>query len=404
MAWIKRTACVILFLAYIFFIFKSVRSNPYIYIAASTFLVLLWMTLKAGKSTNLKAIYVNLAVLTLAFALGEAYLAGWFSVSSASEPNQATRMEGSYTLWGSYFTTDDLRGYAGAKNAKITSKLYHGDEVIYDVIYTTNQYGLRVSPHDLKNDDLKLKKDFTNVAFFGCSFTVGQGINDNETLPYLFEEKSKGEYLTYNFGFHGYGPHQMLRILETGWLDKIMVKKGPLIAIYWALLPHIERSAGNYPYLVWDAYGPRYKLNSAGEVEYAGKFKDESMIKRFIPVLNKSLIIQKTNLLPRIWGWKRNRQDIKLFVKIIQKSQAIVADKYHGDFYVLLGLDKNDPDYEYVFAELRRNNLKVITTQEIFSKYPEAEEKYYIKGDGHPNKLANERIAEYLLKYLHPHG
>jgi len=401
MAWIKRTACVILFLAYIFLIFKSVRSNPYIYLAASTFLVLVWLAFTAGKATNLKAIYVNLAVLALAFALGEAYLAGWFAVGAASEPSRAARMAGTYTVWGSYFTPDDLRGYAGAKNAQITSKLYHGNELVYDVVYTTNQYGLRVSPHDLKPDNLTLKKDVANVAFFGCSFTVGEGLNDNETLPYLFEEKSNGEYLTYNFGFHGYGPHQMLRILESGWLDKVLIKKGPLLAVYWALLPHIERSAGNYPYFVWDAYGPRYKLNSSGEVEYAGKFKDASIIKRFIPVLNKSLIIQKINILPGIWGWKRNRQDIKLFVKIIQKSQEIVADKYHGDFYVLLGLDKNDPDHEYVLAELKRNKVKVITTQEIFSRYNDDEEKYYIKGEGHPNKLANDRIAEYLLKYFH---
>ena len=402
MGWLKKISFLVLFLSYVFLIFKVVRNTPYFYIGVSSFLVLVWLALKTQKSQNLRAFFLNLAVLALVFALWEAYLAGWLSFGAPATASRAPRMAGTYTQWGSYFTPDDVRGYAGAKNVKITSKLYHGDDLIYDVVYTTNEHGLRVSPHDL--DKGKLAKKHANVVFFGCSFTVGEGLKDQETLPYLLEEKSGGALLTYNFGFHGYGPHQMLRILETGLLDQAVGDKGPLIAVYWALLPHIERSAGNYPYFVWDAKGPQYKLDSSGALEYAGKFGDESFIKRFIPVLNKSLIIQKSNILPRLWGWTRNKEDINLFIKTILKSKEIVADKYHGDYYVLLWSDKNDPDYDYVLSELKRHNVKVITTEEIFSKYNDGEEKYHLRGEGHPSKLANERIADYLLKYFHSKG
>jgi hypothetical protein len=404
MTWLKRITFLLLILVYFYLIFKFVRNTPYFYIALSTCLLLIGLSLRIKRSPNLKAVVFNLAFLALAFALSEAYLAGWLSVAAAPSGKQAAWMEGTYTQRESYFTPDEIRGYTGAKNVKVTSKLYHGHELIYDVTYTTNRYGLRVSPHDLDNKKNLPIKNHQDVAFFGCSYMVGEGVKDNETVAYLLEEKSQGKYLTYNFGFHGYGPHQMLRVLETGLLDRVIQDKGPLLVIYWALTLHIERAAGNYPYFVWDAQGPKYKLNSSGEVEYAGRFKDDSIIKLFIPVLNKSRVIDRSQIIPKIWGWPRNQQDIELVVKIITKSKEIVADKYHGDFYVLLWSEKDNPDYDFMLAELKRNRVKVITTEEILGPYEEAITKYLLKGEGHPNQKANEKIADYLLKYLRPRG
>ena len=108
------------------------------------------------------------------------------------------------------------------KNSQVTSKKMIKDgQVFYDVTYTINKYGLRVSPHDLK-ENITNTYNFKNILFFGGSFTFGEGVNDDENLPWKIEKKSNYKLKSYNFGFHGYGSHQMLRTLELGLIDNIV--------------------------------------------------------------------------------------------------------------------------------------------------------------------------------------
>lgn len=63
------------------------------------------------------------------------------------------------------------------------------------------------------------KSQFVNnedVMFFGGSFTYCDGVEDYETLPYLFQEISQGQYQAYKFGFSDYGAYHTLLILESG--------------------------------------------------------------------------------------------------------------------------------------------------------------------------------------------
>ncbi len=81
------------------------------------------------------------------------------------------------------------------------------------------------------------------VLFFGGSFTFGEGLNDNETMPYSVGIKMKGKYQVYNFGFHGYGPHQMLSAIEHNMVNDIISCKQKYV-IYQALVTHADRSGG----------------------------------------------------------------------------------------------------------------------------------------------------------------
>src|ERR1700693_3080848 len=92
--------------------------------------------------------------------------------------------------------------------------------VIYDVKYSIDQHGLRKTPA------LESDKD---VFFFGCSFTFGDGVNDNDTLPTTFSHLS-GLH-TLNFGVNGYGPHHMLRMLETD-RSKSIEDNTPRVIVY----------------------------------------------------------------------------------------------------------------------------------------------------------------------------
>src|SRR5262249_49780667 len=52
------------------------------------------------------------------------------------------------------------------------------------------------------------------VWFFGCSFTFGQGVEDNQTLPYWVGVLTGRRAI--NFGTSAYGAQQMLAALEHG--------------------------------------------------------------------------------------------------------------------------------------------------------------------------------------------
>lgn len=221
-------------------ILKYVEKAPFFYVALQAAIVFLLLSYKLKKSDYLKAFFFNLAIVVLFFGLVEAYFA-WFP-APITKKERVESNNSSFQGPGPYYIHDEIRGYAAASNAKKISKKMVGDKVLYDVVYTTNQYGLRVEPHDLAPSKNSLSNDYKNVVFFGGSFTFGEGVNDNEALPYLLEELSAGKYRAYNFGFHGYGPQQMLRIIETGLLDKVISENKPMIAIYEALIEHIERT------------------------------------------------------------------------------------------------------------------------------------------------------------------
>jgi hypothetical protein len=302
-----------------------------------------------------------------------------------------------------------VRGYAIEKNSRIRSSETFGNETIYDVIYTTNQYGLRVSPHDLKDSSVILPKDFKNVVFFGCSCTFGEGVQDNETWPYLFEEKSGGKYRSYNLAMEGYGPHQMLRILETGSLDQILVDKQPSIAIYLALPQHVIRSSCKYPYFTWDVNGPRYELNSLNEVEYGGKFNETLLLKikfMIFQQLAKSHLISESFWIKQLLGWNVIQEDKEIFIKIILKSKEMFCQRYNGKFYVVLWANniwfEDSDEYKYIVSELKKYPVNLIEIKDIFGKYDTSKDKniYLIKFDAHPNKLAYQRIAEYMVNYI----
>src|SRR3984957_9673624 len=81
---------------------------------------------------------------------------------------------------------------------------------IYSVNYTIDR--------DLLRQTLSCKKG-SAIVFFGCSFTFGEGVNDDQTLPQNFANQLDRKVRVLNLGFSGYGPQQFLREEETGRFD-----------------------------------------------------------------------------------------------------------------------------------------------------------------------------------------
>ncbi len=390
--WTKVALKVFLTTAVILGTFPVIRKYvpvPYAVMAFEAAVVLLVIT-KKGSSEKTRALAFNLAFGLIAFGLVEIYLAGLGNILFGKGACIKIRQgEGSFGM--DFYDSDELRGYTPKPEQHARSKVMTvNHDVIYDVIYSTDQHGLRVTPH---NDNPVAKP----ILFFGCSVTFGEGLNDDETLPYMFQRESDNEYKAWNFAAPGYGPHQMLRIIESGLIDSVVGEK-PAVAVYSALMPHIERSAGNYPYFLWDVNGPRYVLNDRGEAEFKGKFVNSRAWNFTLRLLSKSYLIDR--IMPFILGHKRNNTDIDLFISILTKSRDLLQDRYGTKFYVILWYAE-DKDLALVISKLIDRKINFITTKGIFSgsKYDPA--RYYLhECDRHPSALANREISTYLFNYL----
>src|SRR5207247_10000624 len=112
---------------------------------------------------------------------------------------------------------DDTLRYAPDANRRVTARKLYRDQVLYDVTYTIGPDGLRVAPpaYDVAVGGC--------VVFFGDSVSFGEGVNDDQTFPYLVGLKTEGRYRIYNFAFSGYGPHQMLAALQAGRVARIVL-------------------------------------------------------------------------------------------------------------------------------------------------------------------------------------
>jgi hypothetical protein len=366
-------------------LFLKYFTAPYVWISLSWFFVFIFWMISSNK-TFTKAVLLYISIIIFTFGFFEAYLS-----FSKSHKNNKIRLLNEGKITDAVWIKHDILGYAPVKNNTITSTRYLGDTVTYKVVYTIDSDGLRIAPpHKADSSEC--------VLFFGCSYTYGEGVNDTETMPYLTGLKTNQNFRIYNFGFHGYGPHQMLSALEHGMVENI-IKCKPRYAIYQALVTHIERSAGLES---WDIHGPKYILNKDGEAVYAGYFDSEKIIspKRIENQLLKSAIFQK------IW-WKyhgngrkpTNSDDIELFLGIVDKARRVFEARYPGsEFRVLFWDYSNNDNYSKVIRGLNKRGVRVDLVSQIL---PDINSNAYTIGeDPHPNRSAYEIIAEYVANKI----
>jgi len=96
---------------------------------------------------------------------------------------------------------------ASIRKTKSEKSLTYPGALVYEAIYNFDENGLRCTP---LNNSLNKK----SALFFGDSQTFGEGLNDNQTLPFLFQKYSS-DFNSFNFGFPGSGPTNMLAWLKN---------------------------------------------------------------------------------------------------------------------------------------------------------------------------------------------
>jgi hypothetical protein len=289
-----------------------------------------------------------------------------------------------------YFSQDAVLGYGPNRNGKmrVAARLVKGEEVIYDVLYSTDEEGRRLTPD--RGD-----KAGVAVLLFGCSNTFGEGLNDRETFAWRLGEMLGEEFQVFNYGFHGYGSHQMLALIESGRLDALMRRHQQIYAFYLTISGHELRCVGLSP---WDPAGPRYILENDA-LKHVGKFNET-------PELSRLHLADKFFARSRVYQQIRaTRLQKQMLAGALDTHVAIIAKSMHalaarGDARAVTIVW---PGFERIEPMLRNKGVRTLPLEGVIPDFKSAREKYVIKGDGHPNALMNERIAEVLADHILKH-
>ncbi len=341
-----------------------------------------------SKDSNKKALFFNLFVIVTTFAGAELY----FYLDS---PRQGNRGSLEPTEAGDspellLPQSDEILGYSYKNGVSGRVKKTKFDEIIYDVEYSIGENGLRITPSSNE-------QSADCLLFFGGSFTFGEGLNNNETLPHYVGEQLPGRFRILNYGLGGYGPHQMLAAIELGLVDRHTELCESRIGIYSGGYYHIKRLSGDAP---WDTYGPKFILQD-NQAVYDGRFSEttkSSVMYRVVAQFRKSFLYRKLIYRNKEYGIDSQN----LFAAIVGKSGSLLNQSVTGDkrsFYIIYWDSGDKSEDDLIFA-LRNLNAEFIKISEAIPDKTDHSEKYSIKHDGHPNALANRRIASFLAERI----
>lgn len=294
-----------------------------------------------------------------------------------------------------YYQESDMLGYGPVPGYKGRARKTYGKEVIYDVKYTINQEGLRKS--SAGRDEMKIKDPC--ILFFGGSVTFGEGVNDEESMPFQVSKETGSRYHILNFGFHGYGPHQMLSAIEHGFVKK-KAKCQPRFVFYQAIVAHIARSAG---LAHWDTHGPKYRLNQSGEVVFEGNFDDGLFSEWLKKYFKKSQIYKK------IFGLQRaiNENDIELYLAVVKTARDKLIRDFPGVRFQVLFWDSKawSQEQEHLITRLKegfeQNGIQSHLISQILPGFLKDQSVYELSThDHHPNETTHKLIAKYISRNI----
>ena len=283
-----------------------------------------------------------------------------------------------------FFQKDDILGYKLSPNLTVQAKEIRQDgQIYYDVVYTTDELGRRVTP--VENPEAR--SHF--ILFFADSFAFGYGVNDNETLAAYTAHRAQ-KYRPYNYGISGHGPQQMLAKLSTDTIaEEINEKHGILVYIF--LDGHINRAIGSMN--IHNGFGdtfPYYRLKAGDQLVREGDLVSGRPFTSIIyPLIGSSQITKYYAIdIPRI-----NDNHLRFTARIIAEARDIFRKKFNSDdFFVLLYPNDNTR----IIAHLDEADIKYLNYSDLFSP----SEPGLKLPDGHPSAKAYELIAEQLVKDL----
>lgn len=274
-----------------------------------------------------------------------------------------------------YFRVVDGLGYQSSPGKWSVVSTRPDGEIVYNVVYTIGSDGFRQST----------ASSDAPISVFGGSFTFGEGLQDDETLPFFLSELMEQEVK--NYGIHGYGLHQAVYLMQkgAGSQDGINI----LQTAPW----HAPRSSCE---LFSRTDSPKYDLVES-ELVYVGNCNQFGLFARVIersetfqairPIFDTSARVTDDEIalyLAMVQEMARitESQNSKFLIGFIRASDATLAESSWSNDEILAALS------------LYADDVVDLTLAPPAEKIPP--ELRIHQTDEHPSALANEKRAGIL--------
>ncbi|MGD2087521.1 MAG: SGNH/GDSL hydrolase family protein [Candidatus Aminicenantes bacterium] len=319
-------------------------------------------------------------MLIILFIGGEIYVR-----SKGSKPFTKAKLDIQVEPGGKYFQKDTELGYTHLPGKfKITLKKK------FTFTTTHRKDTLRIT-HPVEQDTDFAHKE--KIWILGCSITHGWCLNDNETYPWLLQEKIP-QYEIINFGVSGYGTiHSLIQLKKA---LKTMPKPKLVILTYaschdtrntfspvrrrivstWNFLGPLSQ-----PYAFLDKQG-KLQLHRADKVVYSPW--PLARVSALINYLEIKHIVWESGKIPH---FQISKALLKRICKICKKE---------GITMIVAGIKENQKKMRRMLKFCERRKIPHVDISVDLSK----KEHNYLPIDAHPSALANRKFAKKLFLFL----
>lgn len=286
-----------------------------------------------------------------------------------------------------FFLDDPLLGCRGIPFMTWTQVATHQPEntPLYEATYHLDQFGYRVVPQDAGPKS-------EHLATFGCSFTFGEGVEDDETLPAQLA-CMRPDTAVYSFAMPGYSTGQAALQIQTGATERIEEPAGA--AVYLFMSDHVNRVLPTLRKIrVYTAVYPAFELNARGEPNYLGALGH--VYSRRIALYDAASFLNFSKWARLEFPLYIPEKDYDLCVALLDVARREYQVRFPGnEFYVIVDpVCHIDFDFPALERALNRRKLKWLDPKGLFGQQPW--KKYHYPTDGHPTPEAHAMLAEWF--------
>jgi hypothetical protein len=270
--------------------------------------------------------------------------------------------------------------------------------LVYAARYSFDSHALRVVPASVSAEKAQV-----GILFLGCSFTFGEGVDDEKTFANHIAEKQKNVNSKI-LASPGWGLHQLVHLLSTP--DDLRIpqfsNEKKKFAVFTILEDSIDRAFNTNTWARVSPYSssdPAYTFE-AGELRYLGTFKEIRPFQTIHELISRSYLTKLLNISFPI----KNNTLYERFADLILGMKNLIRLKLGIEELVVSVYPGHSRAMPMVFFEaLKKRDIAVINLGN-FPSHHLSRGNDTILGNGHPSEIGHFLYGEALLFELNKRG
>jgi hypothetical protein len=301
-----------------------------------------------------------------------------------------------------YYKTDTVVGFHFDPGKITAIEHFERGDTLYNTHYTilpdSDTHGFAYP----MRMGYKAESGDSEIVFMGCSFTLGEGLDDDQTLAYQYGRLTNTNTLIR--ACNGLGTHQVYTLFKEKYSNR---DNNGRVFVYSFFSQHLFRALGLYS---WNIAGPRYVLAGDSLVNKGPWYRNRSSISRLPHYA--SFLGTFTFIRDKLDEIVLNDRLRKITAEDIAPMYAMIVDmaaSIRRSGGKLIILDWNAPGVKtgsnIVDKDIEENKVakliapfrgQVLRVSAVIGSQPQ----FYIPHDGHPSALANKVLAQYLAQNI----